>query len=182
MFAMMVSLTNINAQTVIQNSYDSNKAEVKKDPNVSESFGTVSFQYLSFDGFENYGLAISQNNPNKWGWDMNLRAQFESHGNYNIDWLANYSVELSKSESFGCYLTLAAGPSLRLQDEAEINSKGELKWENGFFIDAVLNPRLTLKVNGLAASIGYFYWAPKFKFSKDDGAVGGLSLSIGLAF
>ena len=113
-----------------------------------------------------------------------MRAQFKDHGNFNFDLLFNYSFGLWKQDSNQLLLTLAAGPSLRTQDEISgFDKRGNIEYNSDkFFIDAVVNPRLTVKFGKIYITGGYFYWAPKFKFSKDDGATGGFNIGIGIAY
>ena len=179
-----------SAQTVINNDYSSpitgadgqGVSQSSDDEAESYSYGAVGF--YSFDGFENWGIAYGGINPNGIGLDFAFRMNFKEHGNFNVDVLLNYSVGLVSNGSTQVALTFALGPSFRTQDELKgVNSKGNLEWENGkFFCDGVVNPRLSVKLGKLALSAGYFYWAPKFKFSKDDGATGGFNCSLGLSF
>ena len=179
-----------SAQTVIYNDYSSpitgadgqGVSQSSDDEAESYSYGAVGF--YSFDGFENWGIAYGGINPNGIGLDFAFRMNFKEHGNFNVDVLLNYSVGLVSNGSTQVALTFALGPSFRTQDELKgVNSKGNLEWENGkFFCDGVVNPRLSVKLGKLALSAGYFYWAPKFKFSKDDGATGGFNCSLGLSF
>ena len=179
-----------SAQTVINNDYSSpitgadgqGVSQSSDDEAESYSYGAVGF--YSFDGFENWGIAYGGINPNGVGLDFAFRMNFKEHGNFNVDVLLNYSVGLVSNGSTQVALTFALGPSFRTQDELKgVNSKGNLEWENGkFFCDGVVNPRLSVKLGKLALSAGYFYWAPKFKFSKDDGAKGGFNCSLGLRF
>ena len=179
-----------SAQTVINNDYSSpitgadgqGVSQSSGDEAESYSYGAVGF--YSFDGFENWGIAYGGINPNGIGLDFAFRMNFKEHGNFNVDVLLNYSVGLVSNGSTQVALTFALGPSFRTQDELKgVNSKGNLEWENGkFFCDGVVNPRLSVKLGKLALSAGYFYWAPKFKFSKDDGATGGFNCSLGLSF
>ena len=179
-----------SAQTVINNDYSSpitgadgqGVSQSSDDEAESYSYGAVGF--YSFDGFENWGIAYGGINPNGIGLDFAFRMNFKEHGNFNVDALLNYSVGLVSNGSTQVALTFALGPSFRTQDELKgVNSKGNLEWENGkFFCDGVVNPRLSVKLGKLALSAGYFYWAPKFKFSKDDGATGGFNCSLGLSF
>lgn len=179
----LVTFINVNAQTVIKNNYNSTTTENSKEQSTSDSFGSFNFQYMSFDGFDNYGIVDHWINPNRIGGEFGIRASFEDHGNYNVDLGINYSFELTNKNDFSAYLILAVGPSFRLQDKIDgFDKRGNLEYKEGFFVDGYINPRLSIKYSHIIASVGYFYWAPKFKFSKDDGATGGLSLAIGYAF
>lgn len=179
----LVTFMNVNAQTVIKNNYNSTTTENSTEQSTSDSFGSFNFQYMSFDGFDNYGIADHFINPNRVGGEFGIRANFERHGNCNIDLGINYSFELTNKNDCSAYLILAAGPSLRMQDKFDgLNKYGKITYKDGFFVDGYINPRLSIKYSHIVASVGYFYWAPKFKFSKNDGATGGLSLAIGYAF
>ena len=59
---------------------------------------------------------------------------------------------------------------------------GKADYKSKTTIDGYINPRFTIKYKMVVASVGYFYWARKFKFSKSDGAIGGVNLSLGCAF
>lgn len=189
-FIALIAFVSTNAQDVITNNYDSpitsadgqsvNTNSTEED----ESFGGLGLMYYSFDGFENYGLNSNYTNPNGVGLDFGVRAQFKDHGNFNFDLLFNYSFGLWKQDSNQLLLTLAAGPSLRTQDEISgFDKRGNIEYNSDkFFIDAVVNPRLTVKFGKIYITGGYFYWAPKFKFSKDDGATGGFNIGIGIAY
>jgi hypothetical protein len=189
-FMATAFLFGANAQTVISNDYSSpitgadgqGVSQSSDDEAESYSYGAVGF--YSFDGFENWGITYGGINPNGIGLDFALRMNFKKHGNFNADVLLNYSLGLVSKGSTQVALTLAFGPSFRTQDEFKgFNDKLKEEWDTGkFFCDGVLNPRLSIKMGKLALSAGYFYWAPKFKFSKDDGATGGFNCSLGLSF
>lgn len=176
----LITIMNVNAQTVIKNNYNSTSTENSTEQTTSDMFGSYNFQYMSFDGFDNYGLSGHFIFPNRIGGEYCVRSSFEAHGNVNCDLGINYSFELTNKNDFSAYLILAAGPSLRIQDEFDgFDKRGDIKYDEGFFVDGFINPRLSIKYSHIFVSVGYFYWAPKFKFSKNDGAIGGLSLAIG---
>lgn len=181
-FLTLVLSINANAQTVISNNYEPITEDQVELQKLSDSFGALNFQYLSFDGGENYGIAACSFNPNNIGVDFGARASFKSHGNLNYDFGINYSFELVNKNDFAGYLTLAIGPSFRIQDKFKLDDDGDIDYKSGFFVDGYINPRLSIKYDRFVASIGYFYWAPKFKFSKNKGAIGGLSLAVGYCF
>lgn len=185
-----VFLLGTNAQTVITNDYgspitgaDGQDASQNKEEE-KESFGAIGLMFYSFDGFENYGLFATHINPNGVGMDFALRANFKDHGNFNADILINYSFDLWSQNSNQLLLTLAAGPSLRTQDQLKgIDSRGKLEYDEGkFFVDCIINPRITVKFGKFVLTGGYFYWAPKFKFTKKDGATGGFNVGLGYDF
>lgn len=180
---------SVNAQTVITNNYDSstNSADGQSvQPNTDdekESFGYLGLMYYSFDGFENYGAVTGIVNPNGIGYELAIRSQFKKHGNYNFELLLNYSFGLWAQGANQVAFTLAAGPSMRSYEEIEgMDKYGNFKYKAATAFDCILNPRLTAKFGNLIISGGYYYWAPKFKFSKDDGATGGLNIGVGVTF
>ena len=145
--------------------------------NMVSSFNLV---FYSFDGGENYGFSDYFLNPNGLGGEFNIRANFESHGNYNFDLAVNYTFEILKKDDLNLYLVLAAGPSIRLQDEAEINSKGKIEWNEKVKFDGIINPRLSVTYKNFMLSGGFFYWAPEFKFGDD--AITGFNIALGYSF
>lgn len=186
----MFAFVSTNAQDVITNDYESPITSVNgqsastNNTEDEESFAGFGLMYYSFDGFENYGLNVNGVNPNGFGLDVGFRAQFKDHGNWNGDILFNYSFALWKQDSNQLLLTLAAGPSMRFQDEISgFDKKGNIEYsKDKLFFDAVVNPRITVKFGKIYITGGYFYWAPKFKFSKDDGATGGFNVGIGVTY
>lgn len=181
-------LFSANAQTVISNDYGSpitgadGQSASQDSDDEAEAFGYVGLMFYSFDGFENYGLFFGNTNPNGLGLDFAVRASFKEHGNVNTDIMFNYSIGLVEKSSTQVAVTLALGPSLRMQDEIKgVDKKGNLEWEKSkIFCDCVINPKLTVRIDKVVISAGYFYWAPKFKFSKDDGATGGFNIGLGI--
>ena len=145
--------------------------------NMISAFNLV---FYSFDGGENYGISDYFLNPNGFGGEFNIRGNFESHGNYNFDLALNYTFEITKKDDLGLYLVLAAGPSLRLQDEAEINSKGKIEWNEKVKFDGIINPRLSVTYKNFMLRGGLFYWAPEFT-SGDDAATG-FNIALGYSF
>ena len=183
---MAASALLVNAQTVIRSDYSSSptKAEsVKESNNDYETFFPAQFVFLTFDGGNNYGIAVSQYTPNGIGFDWLTRASFKKYGNFNMDLAVNYSFLLSQNDDLSLFLTASIGPSFRMQDVQEYDFYAQKeKDKTKYYIDGVINPRLLLKYKKLTLSAGYFYWAPQFKFSKKDGGMGGLSLSLGYEF
>ena len=183
---MAASALLVNAQTVIRSDYSSSptKAEsVKESNNDYETFFPAQFVFLTFDGGNNYGIAVSQYTPNGIGFDWLTRASFKEYGNYNMDLAVNYTFLLSQNDDLSLFLTASIGPSFRMQDVQEYDFDAQKeKDKTKYYIDGVINPRLLLKYKKLTLSAGYFYWAPQFKFSKKDGGTGGLSLSLGYEF
>ena len=189
-FMTMAFLFGASAQTVITNDYgspitgaDGQNSSTSSDDE-QESFGYAGLMYYGFDGFENYGIFYGITTPNGVGFDAALRAQFKSHGNFNTDLFINYSFGLWSQNDNQLLLTLAAGPSMRTYDEVKgVNKYGNVEYDSGkTAFDGVINPRLTIKFGRLVLTGGYFYWAPKFKFSKDDGATGGFNVGLGYSF
>ncbi|MBR1547596.1 MAG: hypothetical protein IJ637_02575 [Prevotella sp.] len=186
----MAFLCGANAETIVTNDnaaaslgVDNVNATTGADDD-SESFGYGGLLYYGFDDFENYGLTFGMLNPNGFGLDIALRAQFKDHGNFNGDFLFNYSFALMSKNSNQVLLTLALGPSMRTYDEVKgFDSRGNIEWNrNKTAFDGVINPRLTIKLGRVVLMGGYFYWAPKFKFNKDDGATGGYNVGLGISF
>lgn len=184
-----VFLMGTNAQNVIKNDYSSpitgaDGQSTTSSDDEAESFGYAGIMYYGFDGFDNWGIFYGITSPNGLGLDAGLRAQFKSHGNFNGDVLLNYSFGLWSQNNNQVLLTLAAGPSIRTYDEIEgVDNKGKLKYKSGkTAFDGIINPRLTIKFGKIVVTGGYFYWAPKFKFSKDDGATGGFNIGLGYSF
>lgn len=147
-----------------------------------ETITSINLHYLSFDGFQNYGLVDYFINPNGFGGEFGLRANLEKHGNYNMDLGVNYAYELTNKNDLTALLVMSLGPSLRMQDQVKGIKNGTVEYEQKFKFDGFINPRLTVKYKSVMASVGYFYWVPEFKFSKSDGATGGLNVSLGYSF
>lgn len=184
-----VFLMGTNAQNVITNDYSSpitgaDGQSTTSTDDEAESFGYAGLMYYGFDGFDNWGIFYGFTSPNGLGLDAGLRAQFKSHGNFNGDILLNYSLGLWSQNNNQVLLTIAAGPSIRTYDEIDgVDKKGNLKYSSGkTAFDGIINPRLTIKFGKIVVTGGYFYWAPKFKFSKDDGATGGFNIGLGYSF
>lgn len=181
---LLVGLTAANAQ-VVSNNYDDSPItqENKSDENNGkETFSYVGFGFESFNGFNNYGLAMHFLTPNGFGMDYNLRASFKDHGNYNVDVGVNYSFQIWGQEDTNLLLSLALGPSFRLQDELKgFDDHGNAEYKEKFFVDLYINPRVTFRYKRFAISAGYFLWAEKFKFSKGYRA-NGFSATLGYDF
>lgn len=170
---LLVSIVNVYAQNENTNDNESS---------LSESFTTFNLQYLAFDGCNNFGLAAHYVNINGLGGDFGVRLNFEDHGNNNVDLGLNYTVGLTHKNDFSVYFTLAGGPSLRIQDKYDgFGPNGKVEYKSAFNVDAYINPRFSFKYKRMVGSIGYFCWAPRFKFKKlyrGDA----LSISVGYSF
>lgn len=167
-----------------------------KTPAETKAF--VGLSYYGFDGFKNWGLTVQGIKHNGVFGELALRANFDDHGNYNVDLGINYSYAVLSSDDVKIYLTAAVGPSLRFQEvykgsETIVNEHHSLalgdyttsytkeNWENKFFVDCYLNLRATISYKCVAVSGGYYFWAPKFKFGKDYNAHGFVA-SVGIIF
>lgn len=183
---MAASALLVNAQTVIRSDYSSTPTRVetvKESNNDYETFFHAQFVFLTFDGGNNYGIGASQYTPNGIGFDWLTRSSFKEYSNINTDLAVNYTFPLAQNNDLFLFLTASIGPSFRMQDVEEIDFKTQKKKDKTkYFIDGIINPRLLLKYKKFTLGAGYFYWAPQFKFSKKDGGMGGLSLSIGCGF
>ena len=169
LLAVMVTmfLSGANAQT---DDYD----------DVISQYGLM---FYGFDGFENYGLTMGFRHQSGLGFEAAVRSQFKKHGNKSSDWLIHYTPCILSKGRNSLFLSLAAGPSLRLQDDVKgIKNNGDIEWESKFTCDGVVNPRLIIKIGRVMLSGGYFYWAPKFKFNKDDGATDGYNIGLAYTF
>lgn len=176
---VVATIFSANAEKINFASLAPNKTQGTNasDENTISSFNLV---YYSFDGFENYGFSYYCPTPNGLGAEGNIRANFKSHGNYNFDLALNYTFEIINKDDIGLYLVLAAGPSLRTQDEAEIDNKGKIEWNEKVKFDGIINPRLSVKYKRFLLSGGFFYWAPEFKFGDD--AITGFNIALGCTF
>lgn len=178
-----------NAQTVITNNYGSPisgaDGQSINDDDDDEALGVVNLVYYGFDGFSNYGLSDYMINPNKVGFDLNLRANFEKYGNYNVDFGPNYSFKIWGQDGKRLFLTAAVGPSFRMQDVAEISvdNKGKMHEDSKtqYKFDLFANARLTFNANRFTISAGYFIWGAEFKLSEGNKA-DGFNIALGYAF
>ena len=137
-----------------------------------------SFVYYGFDGFQNYGISDYFYSPNGLGFDFNIRMNFKKYGNYNVDLMPNYSIQLFGNDYIKLLVTLSAGGSFRIQDVPEYTSNGKLKDKTQFKFDFVTNPRLTFIFGDFTVSSGYFIWGQEFKLSKANRATG-FNVSLG---
>lgn len=154
-----------------------NVSNVSKE---STTFSAIGLGYYGFDGMENYGFTMQGYKVNGVSIDLALRANFEDHGNYNIDFGFNYTFGLYQKDDIGLYLTLAAGPSLRNQDQFDgFDKYDNPRYKDKFMVDGFVNGRLSVKYKAIMLSGGYYYWAPKFKFGKDYKADG---VNVALAY
>ena len=177
---VVATIFSANAEKVNFTSFAPNKTTAT-NADASNMISSFNLVFYSFDGGENYGFSDYFLNPNGFGGEFNIRANFEDHGNYNFDLALNYTFELLKKDDLGLYLVLAAGPSLRLQDEAEYNSKnGKIEWNEKVKFDGIINPRLSVTYKKFMLSGGFFYWAPEFKFG--DEAATGFNIALGYSF
>lgn len=170
-----------NAQIVVSNNYDSpiSGDAVAEEEDDDLEFGLIGVGYYSFDGFDNWGLTFSRINPNGLGMELGFRMNFEEHGNFNSDLGINYSFKLLNENSTKVFLTLAAGPSLRTQDQYNFEKN---QWDTGkFFFDAFVNARIAARFDRFYVAAGYYLWAPKLKFSSDYKA-DGFNLTLGYTF
>lgn len=176
---MIALLAESYAQNVITNNYASTPS-VSQQKTEDEDYSAVSLQYIAFDGMANYGIEASTIKPNGFSKELRFRFSTEKHGNLNFELGLNYSVEIANNNGFSSFLVMALGPSVGSRDQFKgYDQKDKPKYERSTFIDAYINPRFVIRYKAFAASIGYFYWAPKFKFSKDEGGIGALSLTLG---
>ena len=92
----------------------------------------------------------------------------------------NYSFLLSSSEKTKLYLTLGLGPSVDVVSSSVYDKiEKETKSKTKLYVDAFINPNLIFMYKRFSVSLGYYFRAPQFKFSKKDGADGYLALGIG---
>lgn len=139
-------------------------------------FSFMGLAYYNFDGVSCYGLTGSCITPYSIGLDMGIRSSLKDKAPFNYDFGINYSYPFVNENDVSAFLVIGGGPSFRGQEV--YNEKGDT--EIKMFIDAFIYPRLVFRYKKLFLSAGYFYWAPQFKFGKDDGGVGGFSASLGL--
>lgn len=173
MCALFCSLT-MNAQE--------SKTNVSNVSNESTVFSTVGLGYYDFDGMENYGITIQGYTVNGVSLDIAIRANFEEHGNVNGDFGLNYTFGLYQKDDLGLYLTLAAGPSFRTQDQLDgFDKHDNPNYKSKFMVDGFVNGRLSVKYKNIMLSGGYYYWAPKFKFGKDY-KVDGVNVTLAYCF
>ena len=176
-FALSVLCLSVGANAQVTNEEKTSTQNVEKQILTSAGLG-----YYSFDGFDNYGFVVQGTKMNGIGIDMALRANFEDHGNYNVDFGINYTFGLYQKNDLDLFLTLAAGPSFRTQDQYDgLDKHGNIKYKEKFMVDAFLNGRLGVRYKKFILSGGYFFWAPKFKFGKDYKA-DGFNVSLSYCF
>ena len=173
-------LVGTSAQTVITNDYGSPITGAN-----DQTLGIFNLVYYGFEGRSNYGISDYFLNPNKFGFEFNIRMNFEKYGNYNFDIGPNYSFQVWGEGDKKLLITVAAGPSIRMQDVAEYKTdkKGNYKEEKKTKIkfDGFANARLAFNVGRFTISGGYFFWAPEFKFGKDEKA-DGFNVALGYSF
>ena len=184
---MAASALLVNAQTVIRSDYStptsSNEVSTVNDYE-TKSLVTLN-HYLDFGKF-NLSVRGCTLKPNSFGFEFGwIGADGDEADDVSIfcnmfDLGANYTYVLSSSEKTKLYLTLGLGPSLDIAtatvyDKTEKESKSETK----MYIDGYINPNLIFMYKRFSVSLGYYFRAPQFKFSKKDGADGYLALGIG---
>ena len=201
--ALLVSYMSSSMAQIVKETNEKPQSE-NKPTTTTETTSDITMMglgYYTFDGFENWGLFGSYMKANACGFDLGYRGNFDDrHGNFNFDLGINYSFELYSKDKNKIFFTLAAGPSFRLQDEFKgiktittthkkpftnetyETTRTEEQWdEDQFNMDAYLNARLTIQLNNIILSGGYFYWAPEFKFGSDYKADGwAFSLGLGI--
>ena len=140
---------------------------------IDESYLYTALAYFDYDDFENWGLYSGGINPNGWGFGLMMRMCFKSlkkggSGNHNVDFLPNYSFELTKNNKNRLDLTISAGPSFRYQNEYNGNftAGGDLETETNIYFDGYAQLALNAKLGSIFLSAGYNLWFPKFKTSS----------------
>lgn len=184
---MAASALLVNAQTVIRSDYStptsSNEVSTVDD---YETKGLVTLNhYLDFGKF-NLSVRGTFLNPNSFGVDSGfIMVDGGKNGDVSIDCVMfdlgpNYSFLLSSSEKTKLYLTLGLGPSVDSMTSSVYDKKEkETKSKTKLYVDAFINPNLIFMYKHFSISLGYYYRAPQFKFSKKDGADGYLAFGIG---
>lgn len=178
-----ISVFGANAQKITNDDYkiQIKQEESQKETTEDESFGFVELVYYSFEAGKNYGLSFVNINPKGVSMEYGFRANFEKYGNYNADFGVNYSFQLWGEDNKNLFLTAAIGPSFRMQDVPEYDSKGKLKSETKYKFDLFGNARLTFKIDHFTLSAGYCLWGAEFKLSKGYEA-DGFRLALGYSF
>ena len=179
------SVLLVNAQTVIRSDYSKSTSSYEVSTvDDYETKGLVSLNhYLDFGKF-NLSVRGAFLNPNSFGVDYGwTMVDGGENGNVSTDCQMfdlgpNYSFLLSSSDKTKLYLTLGLGPSMDFTTIYDNNSK-ETKSKTKFYVDAFINPNLIFMYKRFSVSLGYYFRAPQFKFSKKDGADGYLALGIG---
>ena len=172
-----------NAQTVITNDYTTPTSSNEESTYERNHLVTLN-HYLDFGKFNLSVRGISLK-PNSFGFEWGYTMVDDEYGDadifaYLLDLGPNYSYLLSSSEKTKLYLTFGLGPSFDYStssvfDETEMETKSKSK----IYIDGYINSNLIFMYKRFSLSLGYYYRAPEFKFSKKDGAKGCLALGIG---
>lgn len=162
-----------NAQTVIRSDYSSPVPGTELgEEKVYESFDvfmlTALFPKHSFGS--RVGGAFYK--PGSIGWEFASSFMFKDNV-VAFDLGANYALPLNQN----FFLTLGLGPSLSLYQVDDKNDK--YKTHTKTSLNAYVHPALLFNYKKIFMSLGYDYVAPKFKFSKKDGASGAVSIGIG---
>lgn len=184
---MAASALLVNAQTVIRSDYSTptSNEEISEEKYYEKKYITSVNHYLDFGKF-NLSVRGLFLNPNSFGFEFGWigvdagEVDDIDFSSQMFDIGANYTYLLSKGENTSLYLTLGLGPSLGFYtatafDKKELESKSKTKT----YIDGYFNPNLVFMYKKFYLSLGYYYRAPQFKFSKKDGADGYLALGIG---
>ena len=174
-----------NAQTVITNDYTTPTSSNEGSTDESTYLCTLN-HYLDFGkmNMSFHGIPLK---PNSFGFEWGLTMADDEDGDVDIlafllDLGPNYSCLLSSSEKTKLYLTFGLGPSLGYWTATKStyeDKKFKTKSESDTQIDGYIKSNLIFKYKHFALSLGYYYRAPEFKFSKKDGADGYLALGIG---
>lgn len=154
--------------------YD-NSNEVNNNKTNVNTVNAVNLIYYGFDGFSNYGIGFQGINENGFGFGITIRSSLKDNAPFNEDLDFSYSYPLSLNADCTVFLTMALGPSIRMQNESDEKGSDKLK----FYIDGFINPRVSLKYKKLLLSGGFFFWAPQFKFSKEEGGTSGFNVALG---
>ena len=191
----VLAVSSFNAQTIVRNNYDTpvsdETIQQDREEHGNKWIIAAKFTFLTFKGGQNYGVGDDILHINGVGGEFCIRTDFKSHGNVNIDLGLNATYEILKNEDTNFLFTLAAGPSFRIQDELsdiKVNYSSytgryttQEKYKSKFYVDLVVNPRLSLRYKSVLVSAGYFMWAPTAKFS--NGALAhGFQASLGYVF
>jgi len=152
----MLPLTNEGSEHLFSNS----------SPTKVKDITNYGLMYWGFDGYKNYGVFAESITYNNVGVEMAGRTKFEKHSNFNWELGLNYSLGLFRQENSALLVTASFSPlSVRFQDEYDYKRD---KYKNKVYFDAYYSIRLSLKLGCFALTGGYFYWAPKWDFGKDQ--------------
>lgn len=147
---------------------------------VPENLFTAGAGYWFFDGLETYGLQMTNLTYNGWASEINVRFNFSDYTVGVCDFaFLGYSMGLTEFNNGAFYFALVGGPSLRFQDEYNLeDDENKMK----VYIDAYISASLNIQFSErFLLKGGYYFWAPQFKFSKDYRA-DGFYVSLGYEF